>query len=426
MTTLTDNLSLKKPDKSQVDWDDELAFNWDTLDASIHANRVDRNVAVTGGGNLSWNASTGSLTFTADIIVETPVSVYKHIIPVSQSPLSMVLAGSSIYLDVDRNPSSDVTRTIGSGLSSNVPRGSIPLDDVSLALVVRGEDGSIYWANGFSMADGINNASFGAPPLDQNTIDALAGTSGTPDSANEFVTRDDPTNTNKRDPNAHTHADAANGGSSLSLEWGNVWTNAVHTHNSAAQGGQFDWGNVWNDAAHDHESAGQGGQFTWAAMLSNQDPSTFTHLAKTKDVIIPAAAFHNDPSGDKADLTTDGNYWFLSAGGGERIYAPVHLPVGVLITAITLYGKLTDVSNLISMVLYRSAMTDTAVNVAQASKTSFSGGVFNVSASLSHTVLSSTTYYLNLFMQRVSGGDDSVRVYGAKVDYQTVNLNQTQ
>ena len=54
------------------------------------------------------------------------------------------------------------------------------------------------------------------------------------------------------------------GADSMLLDWDLCWTDAVHAHSSAAEGGLLDWDTCWADAAHSHASAAEGGVLAWA------------------------------------------------------------------------------------------------------------------------------------------------------------------
>lgn len=78
----------------------------------------------------------------------------------------------------------------------------------------------------------------------------------------------------------HTHASNAEGGQ---LDWDTALTDAVHSHASNVEGGQLDWDDVWSDAVHDHSSNAEGGVLTSTA-------STLTFLTTPVNKINWTAA----------------------------------------------------------------------------------------------------------------------------------------
>jgi len=66
------------------------------------------------------------------------------------------------------------------------------------------------------------------------------------------------------------------GTDSKSLDWDNCWSDAVHSHGSAGEGGTLDWDNIWSDAVHNHSSNAEGGltlvnSHIWRTVYSKLD-----------------------------------------------------------------------------------------------------------------------------------------------------------
>jgi len=55
----------------------------------------------------------------------------------------------------------------------------------------------------------------------------------------------------------HDHSgDSGDGGT---LDWDDIWSDAVHDHSAAGEGGQLDWDTCFSDAVHSHVGDSEGG-----------------------------------------------------------------------------------------------------------------------------------------------------------------------
>ena len=97
-------------------------------------------------------------------------------------------------------------------------------------------------------------------------------------------------------------------------------TFAVHSH-AADDGGQLDWDIIWSDNIHDHSAAGEGGQFSHANLtnlVAPADDHTQYFLADC------TRAFGGDPIPDGADTrslgSVDAEWLNIYVGEAGRIY----------------------------------------------------------------------------------------------------------
>lgn len=78
----------------------------------------------------------------------------------------------------------------------------------------------------------------------------------------------------------------------VGLDWDNTWTDAVHSHASAAEGGQLDWDDVWFDAVHTHASAAEGGQLDWDSAFSDAEHTHNSAAEGGTTLNLPAGSMY--------------------------------------------------------------------------------------------------------------------------------------
>jgi hypothetical protein len=118
--------------------------------ASIYATWRDRNTFLTGGGDLSWNPTTGELTWSADI--EIYIGSVGKVILAAGNATGISLADDVVAVDVDRS----VPSLVGPSVRKITAADNFTADAVILA--VRGADSRLYFRDGTVFSDGENKA----------------------------------------------------------------------------------------------------------------------------------------------------------------------------------------------------------------------------------------------------------------------------
>jgi len=156
---------------------------------------------------------------------------------------------------------------------------------------------------------------------------AGGGGGGAPTDAQYVTLAADATLTQERILTQGTGISIADGGAG-----GNVTvTLGDHAHTAAAgQGGQLDWDNIWSDAVHDHSSAAEGGdeiipnRIGLGTSVADQDgtlalseataPTNAANEGRlyAKDVSADTELFYMDDDGNEAQLTQYGSVRFYS------------------------------------------------------------------------------------------------------------------
>lgn len=141
------------PDEGSKPWDAVFTAMVEAIDASLYAEREDRNLLITGGGIMTFEALTGVLTWGANIEVFAATTGFFWVIP---GPSSLVVDdGNVLFVTVSRAPQSSVGVTLQLGsVAPNEPRG----DDQVLIGLRRAT--RLYFRDGRSIADGESFAVF--------------------------------------------------------------------------------------------------------------------------------------------------------------------------------------------------------------------------------------------------------------------------
>ena len=141
------------PDQNSNPWGTVFQSMVDAIDASLYAGREDRNVVTMGGGTMAFTASSGVLSWTADI--ELLASFTGYVWRVAGPGSLTVTDGQAIFLTVTRAPQGVTTYTLQLGsVTSNEPRG----DDQLLLGFRRGT--RIHFRDGFVLNDGDSRIVF--------------------------------------------------------------------------------------------------------------------------------------------------------------------------------------------------------------------------------------------------------------------------
>jgi hypothetical protein len=131
------------PAKDSDPWYENFLAMVTGIDSSGYASREDRNIILDGGGSVSFTASSGLLTWSAPIVLISPVSPYKMTIPTGFVNMA---DGQFFYVNVTRAP------TVSISLASFVGD-SVPNTDNAFVIAVRDGD-AVYFRNGARIGDG--------------------------------------------------------------------------------------------------------------------------------------------------------------------------------------------------------------------------------------------------------------------------------
>ena len=106
-------------------------------------------------------------------------------------------------------------------------------------------------------------------------------------------------------------------------DWDTIWTDAVHSHASDAEGSQLDWDDIWTDAVHSHASNAEGG--------------TVTAHASTIAESITVALIGTESASDGQILTVDGDGGasFQAAANPGKVLQIVSTSTGAVATGTT-------------------------------------------------------------------------------------------
>lgn len=99
-------LGLQYPDEGDDPYFDRISSFFAGLDTFIFANMADRNMFLWGGGTLSFNSTSGAVTWTSPLLLIDLVSGFSVTIAASTITLA---DGQCAYVDTDRSLSGNVT-----------------------------------------------------------------------------------------------------------------------------------------------------------------------------------------------------------------------------------------------------------------------------------------------------------------------------
>lgn len=173
----TARLSLVYPTENTDPWFTVFEQLMQQLDAVGFAAREDRNLHLGGGGTMTWNGSTGALTWGAALTVVSPLIGGVGSITAGSATIA---DGQSFHVDVTRLASSNYT--VAASVTDQVT-GS------DNALVLARRDGTnLVWRNGVIMPSGFSGTMLSA--LSQDIVDALEA-AASPSASNPFATMAD-------------------------------------------------------------------------------------------------------------------------------------------------------------------------------------------------------------------------------------------
>lgn len=147
--TNTAKMQWPYPTKDSDPWFDGFESMTGAMDASGYAAREDRNILISGGGMVSFTASTGLLAWSAAIVVMSPIAGFKLTVPAGSVTL---VDGACLYVNVTRAP-------LGNASLSSFVAGQVPNTDSALLLAIR-NGSAVYFRNGSQVDDGDSKSLF--------------------------------------------------------------------------------------------------------------------------------------------------------------------------------------------------------------------------------------------------------------------------
>lgn len=142
----------------------------DRLESSINT-RQDRNTFLTGGGTLTWEGSTGTLTWTADLLLY--IGTLAAPVTISAGSIAGVTPEPTcIYVLVNRATGGSVS------MASASVHAAVLDKDNAIVLAVRGPNSRLHFCDGTVLNDGASG-SLGAPSpgIGQSVVDGDGGAS---------------------------------------------------------------------------------------------------------------------------------------------------------------------------------------------------------------------------------------------------------
>lgn len=116
----------------------------------VHDNEIEnKEIFLTGGGNISWDLSAAEFSWTAALVFEFPSSPGNNRILVASSPM-VIPAGYVMYVTLSRSPVGIVNLTPATALSGTLSAS----DDIFIVAFHKVSDGRLYLRNGQSLVDG--------------------------------------------------------------------------------------------------------------------------------------------------------------------------------------------------------------------------------------------------------------------------------
>ena len=113
--TFTSYFNLAKPATGDLDWGPEVDGNFDVIATTMRATLEDRHLRFMGGGTLLYDALTGLISFSEDIVIHHGVTGFVSTIPVTESPLTVSSAFRQVYINITRDPQVNEVISVGNG-----------------------------------------------------------------------------------------------------------------------------------------------------------------------------------------------------------------------------------------------------------------------------------------------------------------------
>jgi hypothetical protein len=158
----TNKMQWPFPAKDEDPWYERFEQMVTGQDTSGYASREDRHLTFSGGGTVSFNATTGEVDWSSDIDVLSPIAGFK--ITIASPTSSLFLEdGEVLYVNLTRSPTRNLS--VSPAVASTAPN-----TDNAYTLCVR-NGGAIYWANGAKIADGESKSLFYGTVAGTTTIE---------------------------------------------------------------------------------------------------------------------------------------------------------------------------------------------------------------------------------------------------------------
>jgi hypothetical protein len=140
------------PNKDVDPWFEAFESMITAMDASGYASREDRNIVFGGGGDVTYDAGTGTLSWVAPIVAYSMISGFKLTIPAG----SIVVPDTyALYINLTRHPASNASLSVAAA-------STIPNTNDAMILAIR-VGSTIYWRWGTKIETGETLNLFGVP-----------------------------------------------------------------------------------------------------------------------------------------------------------------------------------------------------------------------------------------------------------------------
>lgn len=141
--TNTNKMLWPYPTKDSDPWFTGFEAMTGAMDSSGYAAREDRNILISGGGLVSFTASSGVLSWAADIVFLSTIAGYKLTLAAGSTVL---VDGACLYVNVTRSPTGNLS-------VSQFTASQVPNTDSAMLVAVRSGTG-VYFRNGVAIFDG--------------------------------------------------------------------------------------------------------------------------------------------------------------------------------------------------------------------------------------------------------------------------------
>lgn len=146
------------PSKDADPWFDGFEDMTGAMDASGYASREDRNILISGGGTVSFVASSGLITWSQPIVFMSPIAGFKLTLGAGSATLA---DGAVLYVNVTRSPT-------GNTSLSPLVASQVPNTDSAMLVAIR-SGSAVYFRNGSQVSDGQSTSLFSSGGLPTGT-----------------------------------------------------------------------------------------------------------------------------------------------------------------------------------------------------------------------------------------------------------------
>jgi hypothetical protein len=169
----TNKMQWPFPAKDRDPWYETFEQMATAMDSSGYASREDRQIIMGGGGDVTFDAGTNSLTWAESLDFYSLISGFK----VSIAATTVAIAdGEVIYLNLTRSPTQNIS-------VSTAAANQVPNTDDAMAIAVR-VGTVVYWRHGSKIDSGETVNIFGVPgTADQGDTYERSATFGVPNGA---------------------------------------------------------------------------------------------------------------------------------------------------------------------------------------------------------------------------------------------------